>query len=637
MCEPEWRIRIQSDDPTPTRSGHSLTSVRVASTKVNEALSVGQTDLPMNVGLVAVTGGRGAGKTALVDLVANCFTPRIDAGNESSFVARIAEDCSEIPVSISFMNGEEYARDTIDEAGHHPAKPFYIAQGDLHHQVTDEGGFHAHVWSLIRDNPRIRDSVALSESQDIRSQITRLNAEIKRANDDILRLESETTNDIARDIEVTLHEQQVLLKDLDDQILQSAAQITDDEEARAQTLEKQRGEQKRIQDVCKELQEKLHALSHFLSENVPAINVVIENANTYLAEIGFVVSLPKVTYEPSEPVQALRIQIEETAQKAVTQIQALQAESESFEDTIRAHNALLARREEAADATKGTEAARDGLAASKRELTRCREERDQAVANRVQCWIRLRDKERELTDAFPREAQAVLRDLEFSVDLQFDRDAMSAAVMPLVDKRSTGVVPDGDDLGLFRDLFPLLDEIEGGADDASTAYCGRLEALLGTKLLAQGTRQALLDALYGDYLSTVPTVRYKGTPLPKLSLGQKATVLLKIYLAQGDQPIIIDSHDDYLDNAFIMDELVVALRNAKQERQIVMVSNNGNVVINSDAEQIVLAHRSDDGEISYTSGAIENPDIRAEALRVLEGGEEAFRQRQRQYRLEHAD
>lgn len=138
--------------------------------------------------------------------------------------------------------------------------------------------------------------------------------------------------------------------------------------------------------------------------------------------------------------------------------------------------------------------------------------------------------------------------------------------------------------------------------------------------------------LYGNYMSVTPIVRYKKTSLSKLSLGQKATVLIKIYLAQGDKPIIIDSHDDHLDNEFIMDELVSAIREAKRYRQIILVSNNGNVVINSDAEQVVLAN-IDNGEISYISGSIEEPSVRDRALEVLEGGAEAFKKRQQKYRM----
>jgi ABC-type cobalamin/Fe3+-siderophores transport system ATPase subunit len=131
----------------------------------------------------------------------------------------------------------------------------------------------------------------------------------------------------------------------------------------------------------------------------------------------------------------------------------------------------------------------------------------------------------------------------------------------------------------------------------------------------------------------MPSVKYKKVKLSKLSLGQKATVLIKIYLAQGENPIVIDSHDDHLDNESIMEELVKAIRQAKQNRQIIIVSNNGNVVVNSDAEQVIIASRSDQGEISYNSGSLENPALRSKLLGVLEGGEEAFSKRQQKYRL----
>jgi ABC-type cobalamin/Fe3+-siderophores transport system ATPase subunit len=147
------------------------------------------------------------------------------------------------------------------------------------------------------------------------------------------------------------------------------------------------------------------------------------------------------------------------------------------------------------------------------------------------------------------------------------------------------------------------------------------------------SRRTIYDSVFADFLNVTPSVKYKNVKLSKLSIGQKATVLLKIYLAQGETPIVIDSHDDHLDNEFIMEELVKALRQAKQQRQIIIVSNNGNVVVNSDAEQVIIACRDDQGEISYMAGALENQTLRSKLLAVLEGGEEAFSKRQKKYRL----
>jgi sulfur carrier protein ThiS len=82
-----------------------------------------------------------------------------------------------------------------------------------------------------------------------------------------------------------------------------------------------------------------------------------------------------------------------------------------------------------------------------------------------------------------------------------------------------------------------------------------------------------------------------------------------------------------------MSELVEALREAKKHRQVIIVSNNGNVVVNSDAEQLIISSRDNNGIISYISGSLEYPPIRDRALAVLEGGYEAFNKRQQKYRI----
>jgi hypothetical protein len=79
-----------------------------------------------------------------------------------------------------------------------------------------------------------------------------------------------------------------------------------------------------------------------------------------------------------------------------------------------------------------------------------------------------------------------------------------------------------------------------------------------------------------------------------------------------------------------MDELVKALRQAKKNRQVIIASNNANIVVNSDAEQLIVAE-FEKGVISYTSGSIENPQIKEKAIHILEGGRLAFENRERKY------
>jgi hypothetical protein len=64
-----------------------------------------------------------------------------------------------------------------------------------------------------------------------------------------------------------------------------------------------------------------------------------------------------------------------------------------------------------------------------------------------------------------------------------------------------------------------------------------------------------------------------------------------------------------------------------------MVTHNANLVVNTDADQIIVAEVGAHGEglppISYSSGGLEEARIRKIVCDILEGGELAFRDRAR--------
>lgn len=142
---------------------------------------------------------------------------------------------------------------------------------------------------------------------------------------------------------------------------------------------------------------------------------------------------------------------------------------------------------------------------------------------------------------------------------------------------------------------------------------------------------------WGDFLKVRAIAKLNGKSTEVLSIGQRGTLLLKVYLATATakQIFIIDQPEDNLDNNFIMNELVPLIRKAKQSRQIIMSTHNANLVVNSDAEQIIVARL--DQEQGYLSGSIENSEINKSIRDILEGGEEAFRQREKKYLFEKAE
>ena len=195
-----------------------------------------------------------------------------------------------------------------------------------------------------------------------------------------------------------------------------------------------------------------------------------------------------------------------------------------------------------------------------------------------------RDKYLAIITAFGANKSDVLNDLQFTAELTFDSGRFVETMSEVVDLRKIRVreVDDDDsDISFFTDAMRGLasdPSPEKVSEIANTKVGELLQKIVPNQKKAETiSRCTIYDCIFADYLTVMPSVKYKKVKLLKLSLGQKATVLIKIYLAQGDNPIIIDSHDDHLDNEFIMDELVKALRQAKQHRQVIIVSNNGNV------------------------------------------------------------
>ena len=121
--------------------------------------------------------------------------------------------------------------------------------------------------------------------------------------------------------------------------------------------------------------------------------------------------------------------------------------------------------------------------------------------------------------------------------------------------------------------------------------------------------------------------------LSTASPGQKTTAILTFILAYGEIPLLLDQPEDDLDNKLVYDLVVKRLKQAKQKRQIIVVTHNANIPVNGDAEFIV----SMDSESRYVKvkheGTLDNENLRKEICDVMEGTEYAFEMRAKKYHL----
>lgn len=116
-----------------------------------------------------------------------------------------------------------------------------------------------------------------------------------------------------------------------------------------------------------------------------------------------------------------------------------------------------------------------------------------------------------------------------------------------------------------------------------------------------------------------------------LSEGQRNTVLLNLMLARGEGPIVIDQPEDELDSSFIYHTLVRDLRAAKAKRQLIVATHNANLPVNADAEFIyAIEAREGRGQL-LSQGGLDRKVVAEAVLDIMEGSEQAFRRRSEKY------
>lgn len=148
--------------------------------------------------------------------------------------------------------------------------------------------------------------------------------------------------------------------------------------------------------------------------------------------------------------------------------------------------------------------------------------------------------------------------------------------------------------------------------------------------------------LYGtEHIRLQYSIDYDGVDIRKLSPGTRGIVLLLLYLAldeADDRPLIIDQPEENLDPKSIFDELVELFIDAKAKRQVIIVTHNANLVVNTDADQVIVAQAGPHAPgqlppISYLCGGLESAHMRQAVCDILEGGDRAFQERARRLRV----
>ncbi len=118
----------------------------------------------------------------------------------------------------------------------------------------------------------------------------------------------------------------------------------------------------------------------------------------------------------------------------------------------------------------------------------------------------------------------------------------------------------------------------------------------------------------------------------KMSPGTQTNILMEYIVSkQTEIPLLIDQPEDNIDNETIYTKLTEWFEKLKLKRQVIVVTHDANIVINADAENVIIASKNEKNEFTYTYGALEYNGILERISVILDGGVEAVERRLKKY------
>lgn len=179
----------------------------------------------------------------------------------------------------------------------------------------------------------------------------------------------------------------------------------------------------------------------------------------------------------------------------------------------------------------------------------------------------------------------------------------------------------------------LLEAAEGD-DIATVAESTSMARDRVARILAQLREHGMSDLATCPVEDEVNFQLLDGTEYKEvsdLSTGQRCTVILPMVLAHDDRVVIVDQPEDHIDNAFIADTVIKAIKAKAAMPQIIFSTHNANIPVLGEAARVV--QMGSDGRRGFVlmCNELDHPDAVKAITDVMEGGRRAFETRAKFY------
>lgn len=696
VIEPAERVWIGNLPPPGPSQSETLRHLTMAG-----APWIATPSLPLNPGLITIIGARGSGKTALMEFLAAGAHAVVDSESESSFVNRAgsllegaeveldwADDSKKNKVELYYQYGffgDESQSPEVSYLSQQFVEKLCSASGfatelraEMERVVFDATPYDDRMQcesfrelanlSLVPTQNRreeLQNSImaigeAVLKEEDLRSQIPVLTNTIQTTKNQIAGFQKEMRELLPKDKEA--HAKR--LEELEGLC------------TRAETaLQALRAQQKHINDLAADVKQTNESRepARLLDMRTRFKGAGLTNEEWQAFKMEFVGDVAGILREialrteraaglalegdPAKPMDPAKVPpaslplsklrgVRDSVKRDVGIDAERQKKYDSLQRTISQLETSLSKTESDLKVANGAPERRNEL------LNRRRVEYSEVFKTFVEEEQTLADLYGPLRDRL-KGAKGALAKLEFVVQREVGLDDWVARGEGLIDLRQASTFRGHGALKKQAEAHLLTPWKTGGPDavaEAMEQFRHSLYDELQKALPAfddpqekRARMQEIASWLYDtSHISIEYGINYEGIPIERLSPGTRGIVLLLLYLAidiHDRRPLLIDQPEENLDPRSVYTELVPHFRAAKQRRQIIMVTHNANLVVNTDADQVIVAtsERKEGGglpTIAYESGSIENPSIRSSICLLLEGGRRAFLEREKRYRIE---
>ncbi len=648
LYEPAERVKIQATDPTldydksPFTEIEILDNVKVFAKDENgndikdeDNIVFAKNTIPLNSGLVSIIGGRGTGKSKLIDYIANGLGKEVKSRGQYSHSENM---CVKRKVSL---REKEFGFNLVVE---HNIPFMYISQSEIKNIVENQSVFSNKIMELIGipdkdifpisfdergaiDNFRRAWDVLYADKNKGINRLNSINSEIKKYEDFIASVISERNkktfekyqtaltllehlnyslkkaNEIKNDVCSYKRQNQLLIEGLtsnfaiDDTILDNeiiedlnGADISSINDIHILPIDNNNESLKGIERYIS-----------FLNDLIEKLNTFIENTKSQLPDYNGNLDILL------DDVNSYRKKIEKLKEEKNT---IERAKKDLHDIYYREFPSIVSFIKDRIDTFK------------------------ENILNHWQSFVNGKNSFSEEKKTLLKEILGTGKDkIDLHINIIFDKQNLIEIL-----QRSTfrfgrsQHVTDADVFGIQLNKYKTYQDLISNITDFES-YLKTIECNPdGLERLIEQPYYMVLYNNFPRFIKYNIVITLNNKPLNRLSVGQRGSIYLRLQLAANlfSETIIYDQPEDDLDNEFITDHLVELFKKIKKYRQVIIVSHNANLVVNADSEQVIVASNND-GVLSYKSGSLEDPEINKEICKILEGGRNAFEKREQKY------